>query len=760
MTVLSPQLWLCAAILGVEYPEGASARAEVVFPGDSGVINVIEYGAVPDDGQDDTAAIQRALDDHPSGNHIFYLPGGEYRISDTLRPARDDGVTKRNIFQGQSRNSTVLKLADNLDHDDAVIDFRSGPAQFFRNAVRDLTIDIGRGNPKASGLKFNASNQGTIADVTIRSPDGTGRIGLDLRHSDEVGPLLVRRLKVIGFEVGIWTGWQTASQTFEDIALRGQSRKGWVNEASQSVFAHRVHSVNEVPAIWNAPWELPGAGQGRFLLVDAVLQGIGEARNTAAIRNQKAMYVRDVKTPGYQSALVNSQVGFRGNGSLDGHEIDEYWANGAADSRRGGPFQLFPSPDRTLRLPIRDAPVPPLDRELSRWDGPHNHGGMPNDGVDDSQAIQRAIDSGATTLYLPRGTWTIDGAVTLRANLQRMMGTEAHISGRGKIRIDDGCGDAIVIERLQGGGVTYVHATRRTVIFRHLLGWTYQAGIDQPGDVFVEDVVGAPVVFRRQNVWARQLDIEGDIEDRPGIEAKLVNDGGRVWILGFKTEDDGTHILTRRGGRTELLGALHVGGSTRGPRFITENACFSAAMAQGGTDLVRETRQARTLRGRIGNADLYTASGAEQAEEIYVDNADRDRVEVIGPWEPVTSAPGGFVEHDFLRAKPGSTGRVVFHPEVGRAGRYEVALRWINQISSPIRYAERVSVEVFHASGMKQVTINQRRHGGRWNRIGVFQFAPQGQTKIILHAEGAGGYVQADAVRLKPVPDAGEDAVR
>jgi hypothetical protein len=88
------------------------------------------------------------------------------------------------------------------------------------------------------------------------------------------------------------------------------------------------------------------------------------------------------------------------------------------------------------------------------------------------------------------------------------------------------------------------------------LGWSYQAVIDQPGDVFVEGVVGAPVVFRRQNVWARQLDIEGDIEDRPDIEAKLVNDGGTVWILGFKTEDNGTHILTRNGGRTELLGVL------------------------------------------------------------------------------------------------------------------------------------------------------------------------------------------------------------
>jgi len=740
-------------VLGLNaFPSFRAAAESVAFPQDSGVVDVTAFGAVPDDGEDDTAAIQKALDGHPSGNHIFFFPNGEYHVSETLRPARDDGVTKRNIFQGQNRQKTILKLIDGLNHDNAVIDFRAGPAQFFRNAVRNLTIDVGRGNPRASGLKFNASNQGTVSNVTIRSADRAGQVGLDLRHSDEVGPLFVRDLEVVGFEVGIWTGWQTASQTFEDVTLRDQKRVGWVNEASQSVFAHRVRSVNEVPAIWNAPWKLPGSGQGKFVLVDAVLKGTGKAKDVEAIRNQKSMYVRDVGTPGYRRALTNWQVGRRGNGSLDGREVEEYWANGSSDNRRGGPFQLFPSPDCSLQLPIRDAPVPPLEPDRSQWDGPQNHNGLPNDGKDDTQAIQAAIDSGATTVYLPRGTWTIDGEVILRGNVQRLIGTEAHIAGRGKIRIVDGRSKAVVIERLQGGGVTYEHASQRAAVFRHLLGWTYKAGIDKPGDVYVEDVVGAPVVFRNQNVWARQLDIEGDIEDRADVEAKLVNDGGSVWILGFKTEDDGAHILTRNGGRTELLGALHVGGATQGPRYITEDAFFSAAVTKGGPDLVRETRDGETRHGRLSNADLYTAFGPEAVDSQYVDNADEKLVEVDGQWESVTSAPGGFLEHDLLRSGPESKGRVVFTPKIRHAGRYEVALRWINQISSPIRYAESVPVEVVHAGGTAKLTINQRRGGGKWHRIGVFQFNLDEPVAIVLNAEGADGHVQADGVRLRRIP--------
>lgn len=730
----------------------AEETSDVVFPPDSGVVHVTAYGAVPDDGQDDTAAIQAALERHPSGNHIFYFPKGVYHISETLKPARDDGVTKRNVFQGQNRQTTILQLKDNLGHEDAVIDFRSGPAQFFRNAVRDLTIDIGKGNPQATGLKFNASNQGTIANVTIRSSEGNGRIGLDMRHSDEVGPLLVRDLEVIGFEVGIWTGWQTASQTFDNITLRNQSQFGWVNEASQSVFAHRVRSINQVPAIWNASWKLPGNGQGKFVLVDAHLQGRGEAKKVAAIRNQKAMYVRDVSAPGYRMALHNSQVGFRGNGSLAGPTIEEYWANGSVESRRGGPFQLFPSPDRALRLPIRSAPVASLDSDVKKWDGPQHHGGVANDGKDDSRALQAAIDSGATTVYLPRGTWNIDGKVILRGKVQRLLGTEAHIGGRGQIVIADGSPQAVVIERLQGGGVTYEHASRRTAIFRHLLGWTYKAVIDQPGDVYVEDVVGAPVVFRRQNVWARQLDIEGNIEDQPEIAAKLVNEGGRVWILGFKTEDDGAHILTCDGGQTELLGALHVGDSTKGPRYITEDASFSAAVSKGGNDLVWETRGGETRSGRIGLADLYTAFGPEAVDEIFCDNAYEKHVQIVGEWESVTSPPGGFVEHDFLQAKPGSDGHVTFQFPIKRGGRYEVALRWIDQISSPIRYSTKVPVEVIHANGTQKLSLNQQQKGGQWNVLGSFSFLANSEAKIVIRAQGAEGYVQADAVRLRRRP--------
>jgi len=595
-------LALLLALAGSE-----SSRADIRFPPDSGVLDVTEHGVKPSDGVDDTKAIQALLDQHPSGNHVFYFPDGEYVLSATLRPALDDGVTKRNIFQGQSEKGTVLKLRDGTGLNDAVIDYRGGPAQFFRNAVRDLTIDIGKGNPDASGIKFNASNQGTLRNVTIRSGEG-GTIGLDMSHSGEIGPLLVADVTVEGFAKGVVTRWQTASQTIDGLTLRGQSEVGWLNLNTQTVFARRVFSRNECPAVINT-------AEGRMLLTDSRLVGIGDASDQPAIRNQKSMYLRNVDTSGYGFGVTNQLVAGRGNPGRQAGLIDEYWANGGGEKRRGGPYQLFPSPDRMLALPVEPMPKLPWDR-LEDWSGPNRFGGKPDDSQDDTAAIQAAVDSGATTLFLARGTWQVDGVVNLGGSVRRMLGTEARIRGKGRFRIVDGDSKTVIIERLEGEG-RFEHASSRTLVLQHLLGFTYTSTVDKPGKLFLNDLVGRPFRIRPgQQVWARQLDIEGNIENDASIPARVVNDGGRLWMLGFKTEDEGTHIRTTSGGKTELLGALHVGAFGTQPRYVTVDASFSAAIVKGGRNTVVEVRQGETRRGEIGNADGYVgaiATGEENA---------------------------------------------------------------------------------------------------------------------------------------------------
>ncbi len=93
----------------------------------------------------------------------------------------------------------------------------------------------------------------------------------------------------------------------------------------------------------------------------------------------------------------------------------------------------------------------------------------------------------------------------------------------------------------------------------------------------------------------------------------MLNDNAQVWILGMKTEDEGTVIKTINGGATELYGTLHVGGGVSdeaNPRFVTIDSAFSAAGVAGGkfSLLASETRNGETrTTDTFNHADVYTA---------------------------------------------------------------------------------------------------------------------------------------------------------
>ncbi len=461
---------LLAFVLLAFVPLAAGGEG-IVFPPDAGVVDVTRYGAIPDDGEDDTRAIQRALTEHPTGNHLFYFPDGTYDISDVLMryPEEDPrgntlaclelrGSKKRNILQGQSEGGTVLRLRDSVPQDfaGALLNFGQSPAQRFRNGLRNLTVSIGAGHPEATAVQFNASNQGTVSHVTILSEDAghRGEVGLDLRHTDEIGPLLIEHLTVEGFDYGIRTAWQTASQTFEHVTLRNQRVLGWHNGFSQRVFVRGLRSENGVTALANVPYGSGDPGQGGVVLVDAELRGTEATSEVPAIRNHKSMYLRDVVTRGYGIVVSREMTAYRGNAGPVRQLLEEYWAKGSAENRRGGAVMLFPSPDRMLRLPVEELPDVPWESDLKQWSGPQQFAsggrgeaaGHPDDTIDDTEAIQQAIDSGATTVYLPRGRWIVAGTLRLRGNVRGLLGCEARMvgpggEGRGHVRIEDGAAE-------------------------------------------------------------------------------------------------------------------------------------------------------------------------------------------------------------------------------------------------------------------------------------------------------------------------------
>jgi len=565
-----PKLALGAPLAGAE---------NIVFPADAGIVDVTKppYNAKADGQTDDTAALQKALDDYPAKGAIIYLPNGVYLVSDTLRWGGNDGQQKDTILQGQSRAGTVVKLRDdcpgfeNPRAPKAVIYTGHAPAQRFGNEIHNLTVDTGTGNIGACGIQFIANNQGGVYDVTIVSGDGHGVIGLDMGYTDEQGPCLIKNVKVVGFDVGVRVATSVASETMEHITVEHQNKVGFRNEG-QPCTIRDLRSVNQVPALH--------AAAGFTVLVDPVLEGEGGAGTQPAIINDGAMMARNVQTTGYRVALESHST--QGTSEVAGPNIAQFLSKPAAS--------LFGLPGTGLNLPIRETPEVPWD-DLANWIAPQQFGARTDDGKDDSDAIQKAIDAGATTVYLPRGNYHIGKTITIRGDVRRLIGCKAFLnivdplSGKDSpvFRFEDGAQPVVVVEGINtdfSGGPYYFmeHAAKRTLVMRRL-AINFQAAeayhSTGSGDVYVEDVVGRYFHFRGQNLWARQFNVEGD-------GTHISNDGGAAWILGLKTEGGGTLVETKNGGRTEVLGGLSytVGNVTPTPMLIVDDAQASFSFCE------------------------------------------------------------------------------------------------------------------------------------------------------------------------------------
>lgn len=544
---------------------GMTLAAQTVrFPADAGVIDVTQapYFAQPDDDQDDTEAIQAALDAYPSGNRIIYFPAGTYLISDSLRlPA----PYKRTILQGEDQATTVLKLVDHCPgyHDPAQPRYlyRTAAVGFsadaFRNGLHDLTFDTGSGNPAAIAVQFFGSNQCQIERVTLRSGDGQGLRGLDLGYTRDNGPGLIRHLTVEGFETGVYLAHRVNSFTFEHLHLRGQSRYG-LDNAQQVCTIRGLVSDNVVPALVNRDG-------GVLTVLEAQLEGKGPV----AIDNRAQLYLRDCAVRGYAQAWPGQAAGF----------IGEYYTQPPA-----GPGQT------PWRLPVYETPRLPWDA-LDQWANPEDFGANGLDDQDDTEAIQAAIDAGKGTVYFPAGrVFYIEDTLRIRGAVRRLIGTEARLGGRGVIVFEDGPAPVVRVERcffIWGSQVTLRHQASRTLV------WAYITGpgaiiSEGRGDFFLDDVACGHLEFRQagQRIFARQLDTEG----RNAVN--VANHGAHLWVLGYKTERAGPKVATYAGGRTEVLGG-HIYDNLKADRqppddmesgiFISENSYLSVVQVRAFT---------------------------------------------------------------------------------------------------------------------------------------------------------------------------------
>ncbi len=677
-TILTParSLLICLAAAACC---SSLAAVEYRWPDDAGVLDVKrDFGAKGDGRTDDTAALKKAIQTALKGDfrnpRMIYLPVGTYLISDALKARDNDGPEDDTVWCngwrsglflcGENREKTVIQLkdacpgfTDPAKSQPVVITGSTGHGgehgmrkggfgnEGFQNTLMNFTVDTGKGNPGASGVDFLASNRGTMEEVTVRSGDGSGRFGLDLRRAWP-GPALVKNVSVEGFEVGLSQRSMDCGMTYEHLTFTGQTVCVIFADGSPFMSLRGITSRNAVPVL------CVDGDNAIINVLDSSFTWTGKGVAPPAITSNCKLVLRNIAVDGYPVLVAKPEGGKGKKGKSDagppmggtpvvsidgGKGVQKFYS--AQPAKR-----LLPGPEDIPELPIKETPLY-HQTDFTTWANPRNFAlGSRTAG------IQEAIDSGAEIVYLPNGSYRIDEPVILRGKLRKLIGLEARVQAGGRraqtfifAGVESG---TVILEHLSGGG-TVLHDCAQTLVMRKC-DLSYQNSLRGTGDMFLEDgMFGHPKVLYPQNLWARQLNSEF------GSDPEFTNRHGLAWILGMKVEGDPQAILNI-GGVTECwaLYSMTARSTDKAPWVENREGWLALSSREGGqgTHKVRFQDQWNGESKTVGGPrETCLFLGGQRFDPTT------DKPEPAGPAQ-AKALSSGSVEVSWAAAKPGKTG--------------------------------------------------------------------------------------------------------
>jgi hypothetical protein len=580
----------------------------------------------------------------------IYLPDGEYLVSDTVcqgwparainvlngwekinrllvnskehegelqtgqqGPGRSGGdvvyAEENNDIQivGQSRARTIIRLKDACPGygeglEKAVVAFymlQRGSNINLGNFIRNVTIQTGKGNPGAVGLKWNSSNWGGVRNVAIRSADGRGRAGLMMERNNALG--YHHDIIVDGFNVGIeLTGGHETSAALEYATLSHQ------RELAIRVGGGRHDGLSARKLlVSDAPVALTIGPAAQVVLLDSTLSSNHSDRPAVMLERDSHLLARNVNLSGYRGAVAR-----QGRLELDTKLIDEYVSDKPIGLRRD-------EPARPLRLPIKDSPLVMPEQDLSKWASVDDFGAVGDGIADDTAAIGRAMKSGKPVVYFPKGSYVVNGTVDIPATVREVAFLWASVyrsktngpDGPGLFRVAEPSSQPLMLhETANAGGVLVDHEADRPLVLEDAIAWfhhvrSYAAGPDMlfPGPVaqdtsvwrlyrntrpagarkelfansvlfFAAGGAGGSLAVENVTAWVRM----GDNEHVPG--AQFAFRRSDVWILGFKSENADTLFQVADRSRLEVFGGTFLNWEPKkGPAIIARDSRISAA---------------------------------------------------------------------------------------------------------------------------------------------------------------------------------------
>lgn len=531
---------------------------------------------------------------------ILYFPNGTYLVSDTITYTLENlsniyaGLPKYELsrqihFQGESRDGVVIKLKDHCKgfeygtHKPVVSFMQSeGSNLAMTNTFENITIDVGKQNPGAVGLVFFGNNTGGVKNVRITSSDEEkkGYAGLEVKH-EIVSGCYVKNLEVEGFDYGVRVIPTRNFTVFENITVRNQRKVGFYIE-NNIISIRNLKSNNFVQAV-----KIDGE-QAHVVLVDSELIG-GNPLDAAVFCPLGSCFVRNVQTDGYKHSVQRAFIEL-----IEEKYVSEYVSEDV--------YVAFPTEKMSEPVAVEDAPEIPWSNEAEAWACVEDFGAVGDGVTDDSDAIQRALNSGKKYIYFQPKKYLMDKNVNVPETVVRINFMycdfvagedlkELRDKGVFVITGDEGAimlEDVFAWEKFYGYFRFIEHAGKRTVVMSDLHTQTAAMYFNSVsgGKVYIENCActlgGEPYLevpaysFKGQKVWARHINPERS-------HTEILNDGSTVWIMGFKTEGYGTAFKTINGGHTEVLGGtISIGHNKELPAIINHDSIVSIVASTNG----------------------------------------------------------------------------------------------------------------------------------------------------------------------------------
>lgn len=504
---------------------------------------------------------------------VIYLPNGTYRVTKPLSytngrvidPIFPNDTTRegtcRLMIVGESRAGVTIRLDNNLAAFGASVTkpvlaysyVNPGGASPVNNNMpagmqcRNLTVDVGSGNPGAVGIDFCGANSARLDNVKVT---GAGRYGIFLREASGHG--YCSNVIVEGMDYGIYLqdkgvnndGALETHGTFEYVTLSGQGTAGIYQEAVSSSL-RRIQSSNQVPALRLAALVGSATRVPQAVLLDSALTG-GATANAAVQVDAGSVFVRDVTVAGYGAAVRKGTVN-AATGNVQEYVSDAIFTY---DSSRvsSGAYQ-------SLRLPVEDYPVVPWISDFNQWANVDTYAG-----ATDAQKIQAAMNSGRKVIYFPQNTYTFNAGetVTIPASVEQLIGCDVRISGSGNLfNVNAASSTLLVFNHLYLDDGQIVQTAPRDLLLESAQSTAnlYDSELATTGTkVWVNNANGfARVPGSTTNI---QTWVRFDDNEKPSDYQFTADPGCVMWMFGYKSEKTWTVFRVDAGAKLEVLGGV------------------------------------------------------------------------------------------------------------------------------------------------------------------------------------------------------------